>query len=566
MRRTLLGLLVALAVVAAACGGSDEPDQETQEEVAQAFSCGADAEAEAPDVTQDDAGEPQAGGSLVYGVEAESDGWDPAANRWAISGLMVASSVYDTLTKPGLNGSYQPWLAETVTANEDATVWTITLREGVEFHNGEPLTADAVKQSLDHYRESVLTGTALTNIEDTVVVDDLVLEVRMQDPWYPFPMFLSSQVGNVLAPAMWQQDATERSGNPIGTGPFVFEEWVQDRNFTAVKNDDYWYEGLPYLDEIEFRPIVDSRARQNSLLTGDIDVMHTFTPETIEEFREMAVQGELQAWESCHWGEDEEFLILLNNDRPPFDDPIARRAFALAVDNAEIRERVFNNIFSVATGPFAPTSPWYKEPTPEQLENTRYNPEEAARLVEEYKAAHDGQFSFTLGLPGGLPEARESMQLTQTYLQTAGMDVTLEETEQAAYITNAVFGDYEAQVWRQFGAPDPDGDLVWWLPENAKPVEELSLNMARFRDEELGEALENGRATQDLEERKAQYDIVQDQFRDNLYLLWSMHAFWMVAANNDVHDVVNWYLPDGNQGVPLVGGNHPVSQIWKDQS
>jgi ABC-type transport system substrate-binding protein len=570
MRCRFLVALLVVAIFAVSCGGSgDNADQKaTDEKVDETFACGKGTRPDTPDLVAeaDKDAEPEYGGSLVYGVEAESDGWDPSTNRFAISGLMVASSVYDTLTKPALDGQFKPWLAEEINSNADATVWTIKLREGVQFHNGEPLTADAVKQSLDQYRESVLTGTALTNIQDTVIVDDLTLDVVMNEPWYPFPQYLSSQVGIVVAPEMWTMSDDERKQNPIGTGPFVFKEWIPDNHFVATRNDNYWIEGQPYLDEVEFKPILDTRARQDSLLSGEIDIMHTFTPGTIEEFRQLAVNHELQAYESCYWGEDEEFLILLNNSKPPFDDEVARRAFARAVDTDQILETVFDDVFPIARGPYSPASPWYKKPTDEQIAATSYDPAEAKRLVDEYKADHDGQFSFTLGLPIGLPEARESMQLTQQYLQDVGMDVQLEEVEQAQYITNAVLGDYEAQIWRQFGEPDPDGSYVWWHPDNAEPDGEFSLNMARFDDPVIGEALDKARSTNDVAVRAEQYGIVQDQFRDKLYLLWSAHAFWMVAANNDVMNPTLWYLPDGeSQGVPLIGGNHAIGQIWKKQ-
>jgi ABC-type transport system substrate-binding protein len=146
------------------------------------------------------------------------------------------------------------------------------------------------------------------------------------------------------------------------------------------------------------------------------------------------------------------------------------------------------------------------------------------------------------------------------------MEVQLEEVEQAQYITNAVLGDFEAQVWRQFGEADPDGSYVWWYGPNAEPNGEFSLNMARFDDPVISDALDAARSTDDPEERAKQYDIVQDQFRDKLYLLWSAHAFWMVAAGNDVVNPTLWYLPDGEtQGVPLSGGQHPIGQIWKQQ-
>src|ERR671916_2805739 len=125
--------VVALALVATACGGGGDDG--------------------AGSTGDEDAGTPTPGGTVVYGLEAETiDGWCLAEAQLAISGIMVAQAVYDTLTRPNAEGEMEPWLAESVEANEDSTQWTIKLREGITFHDGSDLTAEVVKNNLDAYR------------------------------------------------------------------------------------------------------------------------------------------------------------------------------------------------------------------------------------------------------------------------------------------------------------------------------------------------------------------------------------------------------------------------------
>jgi ABC-type transport system substrate-binding protein len=568
-RVTRSGLVVAamLTLLAVACGGSSDSDDEQgtsengiSEGKNTSVSCRAGFDVENPDGD----GEPMAperGGTISVGVEAETDGWNAASNRWALSGNLIANTFYDTLTKPGADGTFVPYLAESVEANDDYTVWTITLREGVEFHDGTPLTADAVKRNLDEYRSAVLTAAALSNIKDVEVVDDLTVDVVMNGPWVPFPQYLSSQIGVVMAPSMFDDENSNQ--NPVGTGPFKFEDWAPDSRLTVVRNENYWQTGedgepLPYLDGIEFVPLPDPTQRKASLDAGDVQVIHTFTADQITELRERAEEGELNAYESCAWGEDEEFLIMFNNGKPPFDDPRAREAVSRAIDRDAVIEALFGDTFQIATGPWAPGSPWYAEPETPQV----YDPDLARELAQQYEEEHGEPIRFTLGAPSSIQEALTSQQLTKQYLEAVGIEVELDTSEFAQYVLDGVTGDYQANIWRQFGAPDPDGEYVWWHPDNVKPVGELSLNIGRFSDEELGAALDRGRESDDPAVRQEAYAEVQRIFQENFYLGWSAHAFWSVASQPEVQDLVNWTSPEGTQGMPLSGGTHPFAQVW----
>lgn len=251
---------------------------------------------------------------------------------------------------------------------------------------------------------------------------------------------------------------------------------------------------------------------------------------------------------------------MFNNGKPPFDEKLAREIVARAIDRQAVVDSLFGDVFQIADGPFAPGSPWYVEPDPEQ--KNLYDPELAAQLAAQYEEEHGEPLSFTLGAPASIQEALTSQQLVQGYLKEIGVDVTLANPEFATYVLDAVTGDYEANIWRQFGSPDPDGEYVWWHPDNVRPEGELSLNIARFSDEALGAALDRGRQSPDPEVRKEAYAEVQRIFRDQLYLGWSTHAFWSVATLPEVQDVVNWRTPDGDQGLPLSGGTHPLAQIW----
>jgi len=305
---------------------------------------------------------------VTYAVEAETgDGWCLQESQLAISGILVARAIYDTLTAPNAEGEYVPYLAESVEPNEEYTEWTITVRDGVKFHDGSDLTATVVKNNLDayrgaegdHARSPLLFLFVLENI-DTVTADDAArtVTVTTKVPWVAFPAFLYSS-GRLGITAQAQLDDTESCNSElIGTGPFMLESWEEGRDFRAVKNPDYWQmapdgEPYPYLEEIVFEPIVESEQRVNALSAGDIDLGHFSGAPDIIGLRDSEGAGDVRTYESN--ANAEVAFVQMNVSKPPFDDVRIRRAAALAVDREDYRETINRGEFENASGPFGPT-------------------------------------------------------------------------------------------------------------------------------------------------------------------------------------------------------------------
>ena len=253
---------------------------------------------------------------------------------------------------------------------------------------------------------------------------------------------------------------------------------------------------------------------------------------------------------------------MFNNGKAPFDDKLAREAVAHGVDQATLVKTLFGDVFATADGPFSPGSRWYAAPTAAEQEQKQFDPALAKQLAQQYEKKHGKPLTFTLNAPASITEAARAAQLTQSYLKPLGIHVKLNTEEFAKYVLDAVQGNYEADIWRQFGEQDPDGDYVWWHPRNVQPVGAISLNIARFSNADMGKALDLGRSSSDLATRKQAYAQVQQIFRDNYYFAWTAHAFWAVGSNPQVHDLVYWKAPDGEQGLPVNGGVHPLAQIW----
>lgn len=541
---TLVAVLVVVAAVGAACGGGSEDrvddDPADEEELRDTTA-----------ITLETEGEPQRGGKIVYGVEAETDGWNPTANRWAISGNLIGAAVYDPLAAFDADSEIQPYLAESFEADDTFKDWTITLREGVTFHNGDELTADAVASIIDAHTKSALTGSTMTAVDTISVVDPLTVKVTMKTPWATFPTILTGQAGVVPHPSVYDGSDPDGSRRPIGTGPFELKEWQPDQRWVGTAYEGYWQEGLPYLDEIEFRPITDNQSRLDSVLTNDVQVAHTTEPSSIIEMRERAADGDVQIVEDD--GEGEETLVLINQDKPPFDNLVACQALAYATDRNEYVETIAPGTV-IADGPFSPNSRWYDPEVADTYPD--FDLERARELVAQYEQETGGELAFTLGNTTSVT-AREQTDVLKRMWEAAGMKVDTTSTEQSAFIGNAITGNYQVQAWRQFGEPDPDMGGHWWRSDSL-------LNFARNKDSEVDAALQAARETPEIGARAEQYAIVQQRFAEQLPYLWIHHTRWAIVATNDVRGMTNGPLPDGEPSLPLgsgYSGTHRVAYL-----
>ncbi len=497
---------------------------------------------------------------MVYGLEAETaDGWCLPEAQLAIGGIMVADSIYDTLMRPNAEGTMEPWLAEEVTANEDATQWTIKLREGVTFHDGSELTAEVVKNNIDAYRGAYPTRSpqlfifVLEPIESVEVVDPLTVQVNMKQSWVSFDaqLYGSGRFG-IMAQA--QLDDTQTCAeNLIGTGPFMDPEWVPNQSFTAVKNPDYWAtdaagEQLPYLDEIEFRPIIEVDQRQNALESGEINAMHTSDAQTIDDLRGLGESGEVNLYESSDFGEVS--YIMLNESKPPFDNIIARQALAYAVDFEEINAILNAGIVTQATGPFAPGNVG-------NLDDTgfpTYDLEQAESLVEQYEAETGEELSFTYSTVAGQATVQQA-QLLAEQAEAAGIAVEITTVDQSTLIDTALAGEFEAVGWRNHPGGDPDQQYNWW--KTGSPV-----NFGRFSDPEIDTLLDEGRTTADG--RDQIYEDLNRRFAEQVHNIWLWYTPWTIATAPEVHGAPG-EGPTAAEPFPGLATGHPVTYMWVEQ-
>jgi ABC-type transport system substrate-binding protein len=496
---------------------------------------------------------PRRGGSLLFGTEAEINSFDTRLGAWDSTGFLYAGTVYDPLFYQASDGSVQPYLARSITPNADYTEWTIALRPGITFHDGSPLDANAVKVNLDAYAHAPLTAPYFLNVIGTRVVDSLTLLVSMYTPWVPFPIYLTKQPGYIAG--LKQLADTSGRARPIGTGPFFFKEWQPGDHFTAERNPTYWRPGLPYLDSITFRPIADAQSRANSLLAGDIDLMHSSDSQNVADFRNRPGFTQVNDVNSV-LGEPDQTCIMLNTVVPPLNDVRVRQALAAATDRQRVIDTLFNGLTKAADGPFVPGSPYYGPTGYPSFDQNR-----AKRLVADYTKDR-GPISFKF-VAANNPKSAARNQLLQAMWREVGIQTEIVLIEQSPLILNAIVGNYQACGWRQFNAPDPDGNYVWWSSTTSAPVGKQALNFTRISDPQIDAALDAGRTQVDPIVRAAAYRLVGARFGAVVPYLWLGPAVWIVVGHDRVGGLDRASLPDGTAARNLISGVVSVAQLWR---
>ena len=565
---TAVAAIAALAVVASACGGSSNKSSNNNSNGGPATTAG---------IHDDSAGggTPVRGGSLVYGLESDtSGGFCLYKAQLAIAGIMVSRTIYDTLTMPGADGKIHPYLAQSVTGSANNTIWTIKLRPNIKFHDGSPLTAEVVKENLDHYRkDNPLFSFVFAEVKSVDVVDNLTVKVTTTVPWSAFPWFLwsSSRLG-IMAKA--QMDSPNCNTDLIGTGPFEYVSWKFGDKFVAKRNPNYWYHDpttgaqLPYLDQITFIPQPDASKRTSSLEAGDFTAIHTSDALQIKNhIRPDVASGTLKDTESDQW--PELGYILLNVTKPPFNNLAARQALAYGIDRDTYNKLRNGGILQNASGPFGPG-------VPGELADSglpTFNVAKAKQAAATYKTQTGKDLTFTLDYEADDPSTTQDAILVQQMLQqNLGIKVQINGVADQSTLINVAIGrQFDATLWRNNPGADPDTQYVWWHCGNSGPINsnpngaaacDNPVNFNGFNDPVINADLDKARSMPLGTARTQVYEAINRRFASELWNLWSQYTLWAVAYKPTVHGILGPALPDGAAAFTGLPTGHPVDGIW----
>jgi peptide/nickel transport system substrate-binding protein len=493
------------------------------------------------------------GGQVNIGTWSEVTSLSPPGATWDATGYLYGNAIFDTLAQIGRDGKAYPYLAESITPNPDYTVWTVAMRPGVLFHNGQPCDAAAVAKSIDAVRSGYITSEAIKPIDNVTVTGPLTLQIEMSQPWIPFAAYLASQLGYICAPAMLDS-ADQGADRPIGTGPFIFKQWVPNDHLTVTKNPNYWQKGFPYLDQITFRPLPDNGTRNTAMESGTIQIMHTQAPQSVATFLSRPDFRTIEGVEPPGAEPDIDF-IMFNCDRPPTNDPKIRRALVLATDPVQLKETYGANITEIVNGPFQPGSAYYCD-----TDYPTYDQSAARAIVSQYEHDTGGPLTISLDTITGATYT-EIISNLQSQWGMIGIKVEPGQIGFSTFLLEAVLGGFEAATFEQFSATDPDQNYVWWSTQTWGPDGAVSLNIARNKDPVIQAALETGRQSAVEAERVTAYQTVAKQLAIDLPYLWLAKTIWAAVTVPYVAGVATQTLPGGTAGIGFSDGAFLLHQI-----
>ncbi len=585
--RWLVALCV-LALLASACGGDDDtgdggsppatsaPSQDSQdaqdpqpsdsqdEQPVEQESRDADEESPEPTAapTLPDEEPPPSepdeiyGGTLVFALESEtSGGWNPITTSAATSGHIVLRQLYDPLVIEGADGEAIPFLLESFSSNDDYTEWTFTLRQGITFHDGSPVNSAALVRHMEELSRGTLARLAIeeASMQSYEAVDDLSVKITLGRTFVDFPLGFTSAGGFLGAPAMYDL-GNDSPRNPIGTGPFMLEQWDEHEVTRLVRNPNYWRtdaEGrqLPYLDAIEFRPIEDDEARFNTLRAGDVDASVDNGGRRVEEYNEDF---------KAYWQEDKYTAttsVLMNTTRPPFDNVEIRRALAQCTDRQTLNTVLWDGQ-PPATGPFSPGTPGYLEDSgfPD------YDPD-AGRAVFERLGAP----SFDITTTVTTLDLLQAELLVQMWGE-CGLDVGIDQMLQTEAVTTAVFGNFAVFVAVNHSGYSLAMERFWWHSGYSPPPPVPAINFGRVADPRIDAALDEVITTDDEQRQRELAEEVNRAFAEGVYNIWLYHSRWLIAAQDHVNGVDNLTLPEGEEHPKIFLGRVFLAEVWLDDS
>ncbi|NVO00150.1 MAG: hypothetical protein HXX17_12560 [Geobacteraceae bacterium] len=455
---------------------------------------------------------PKTGGTLTVGMELEFRGFDPLkANFLGIADRNVIMAVEERLFDMDAKGNLVPELALSAKPAKDGKSWTIKLRKGVSFHDNTPFNADAVVshwQRLLDPKNRYFARYAIEPIDTVQKVDEFTVRFLLKHPWAPFKNALSAPQSFAVfipSPKAIKEDTLNRV--PIGTGPYMFKEWLPNDRLTVVRNPNYWRKGKAHLDSVIFRPMPDMQARFASLQSGESDVIQTDRGASIVQARE---DRSLRIYTSDTGGA---YNFLFNTSRPPLDDARVRQALAHAWNQDLLLKADYKGTLPLAKDPFGGLincgDSAYRQ----------YDPAKARKLLAEYGKPVELEMNHT-----NTPRGKEAGEIMQRLFKEVGVTLKLTPLAEAQLSKRGIGGEFQITGWKMMDFEEMGPLLKGNLSSDSK------LNFGKYQNPKMDALLIKQEMISDPKERqKALCGVAKLINEDAVFLYGGGRRFHVIA-------------------------------------
>jgi peptide/nickel transport system substrate-binding protein len=507
--RRVAAIIAAAGIVLAACGSSGSKSGSNTTAAGTASSAGggsASSSAASSSTTE----QPKLGGTLtiIKGTEQPA-GWDPIKFLPVPtnSPSLIDFAIYDSLFYEDSNLNLVPRLGMSVKSSDNGLNWTLKLRPNVKFSDGTPFDADAVMfnwQRIADPANKALTASVAQKIATMTVADPLTLNFALKAPDLLFDHRIAQDINWIASPTAVKTEGANFGQHPVGAGPFLFTNWVLNSQYTLTKNPNYWEAGHPYVDQLIVKVIPDQAQAYNTFNSGGGNVIQIFDPQFISQASKDGYNVTPGSAIGGGWS------IGFNNSKPPFNNPLARKAIDLAIDREQFLQsrRSGDQNFALTTLD-KKGSPFY-DPT---ITPPKQDLAQAQKYVDQYVAQTGQPLSFTLSIfqTPYLTQDGQTLQAQMNQLKNVQVKLNVEASPQLiADFNSGNFEAYEAGArWNV-----PGIDLYNWFYSGS------NLNYMRYNSPTADASLNQLLSTADVQAQVPMVHAAEKQILSDSGVAW----------------------------------------------
>lgn len=422
-------------------------------------------------------------------------------------------------------------LVEKWEVSADATEYTLKLKKGIKFHDGQPFNAEAVKVNFDRRldpKAATKYGFLVAPIASVTVADEFTIKIKTKVPFAPLLSNLTHQANGMQSPAALKASWEKPLTKPVGTGPFMFKEWVPGNRFVMVRNEDY-YGPKPPLSEVTFRVIPDDASRVVALETGEVHVAVRIPPFDIPRLKANP------KIDIIHSPSVRTIYLGFNALKEPLNDKRVRQALNYAVNKQAIVKHVLGGVGRVSDAPVSPGIFGYAS-----IQTYEYNVEKAKALLAE--AGFPKGFETTLHPAVGryYMDASVATAVAADLLKV-GVKADIKMMEWGTYLPYILrekdVVDHKIYMLG-WGCVTGDADYGLYTLFHSGEWPKKGMNASFFKNEKLDQLLEAARSTANPDERKKLYKEAMTLIMDEAPWLFLHSEAQVVGARANVKGLI----------------------------
>ncbi|WP_054704031.1 glutathione ABC transporter substrate-binding protein [Bacillus sp. JCM 19041] len=468
--------------------------------------------------------------SIVIAVNQNFLSMDPQ-NTGDANSRNGQHSMFEALLGFNKEGEIIPVLAESYEVSDSGIDYTFKLREGVVFHDDTPFNAEVAKANIDrmaNQENGIRANRSFQFVEEAIVNGEYELRVVLSEPYSS--MLDKFATAHMISGESLDLSDEEIAANPIGTGPFQFVSWDQGSSLFVEAFDEYWEEGLPKVDVIEYRPTPENGTRLALLKTGEADFIYPYPEQNLEEaentddFSVELTPSTIQNY------------VTMNTLKEPFNDPKVRQALNHAIDN-----EAFVNVVKSGLGNPLDSIITQQTANYESQGLYEYDPEKAKTMLAE--AGYEDGFSTTIW-GNTSSENMRGMQFIQQQLNEVGVEVEVMSMEEGT-LSESIYGvenpeDADVEMWYVSWAASPsDTDHAIRPLFSSAQFPPVGANSAYYENEEVDEWIIKAMHSGDQAEQEQLYGDIQEQIYEDAPWLFLAEGIVSGGKRSNIDGIYN---------------------------